>query len=111
MPNNTHIIKVLSYLKTVEYHFIGILCRSIPKLFHFLILLKIWIPLIFVQIDVAVIVHFDAVRAQKSRLCIRAAKGKCGGAFAKAIDHSKTRNMFGIGIEMQGIAHRSRCAR
>lgn len=67
--------------------------------------------MIFVQIDVAVIVHFDAVRAQKSRLCIRAAKGECRGAFAKAIDHSKTRNMFGIGIEMQGITHRSRCAR
>lgn len=61
--------------------------------------------MIFVQIDVAVIVHFYAVRAQKSRLCIRAAKGECRGAFAKAIDHSKTRDMFGIGIEMQGIAH------
>lgn len=67
--------------------------------------------MIFVQIDVAVFVHFDAVRAQKSRLRIRAAKGECRGAFAKAIDHSKTRDMLGIGIEMQGITHRSRCAR
>lgn len=67
--------------------------------------------MIFVQIDVAVFVHFDAVRAQKSRLRIRAAKGECRGAFANAIDHSKTRDTFGIGIEMQGIAHRSRCAR
>ena len=63
--------------------------------------------MIFVQIDVAVIIHFYAVRAQKSRLRIRAAKGECRGAFAKAIDHSKTRYMFGIGIEMQSIAHRS----
>lgn len=67
--------------------------------------------MIFVQIDVAVFVHFDAVRAQKSRLRIRTAKSKCRGAFAKAIDHSKTRDMLGIGIEMQSIAHRSRCAR
>lgn len=67
--------------------------------------------MIFVQIDVAVFVHFYAVRAQKSRLRIRAAKGECGGAFAKAIDHSKTWDMFGIGIEMQGITNRSRCAR
>ena len=77
----------------------------------FRLLLAIRIPLIFVQIDVAVFVHFDAVRTQKRRLRIRAAKSKCRGAFAKAIDHSKTWDMFGIGIEMQGIAHRSRCAR
>ena len=111
MPNNTHIIKVLSYLKTVEYYFLWHTLQVDTQLFHFLILLKIWIPQIFVQIDVAVFVHFDAVSAQKSRLRIRAAKSKCRGAFAKAIDHSKTRDMFGIGIEMQGIAHRSRCAR
>lgn len=64
--------------------------------------------MIFVQIDVAVFVHFDAVRAQKSRLRIRAAKGECRGAFAKAIDHSKTRDMLGIGIEMKGIPNRPR---
>lgn len=67
--------------------------------------------MIFVQIDVAVFVHFDAVRTQKICLHFRAAKSECRGAFAKAIDHSKTRDMFGIGIEMQGITHRSRCAR
>lgn len=67
--------------------------------------------MIFVQIDIAVFVHFDAVGTQKRCLNIRTAKGECGGTFAKAIDHSKTRDMFGIGIEMQGIAHRSRCAR
>lgn len=61
--------------------------------------------MIFVQIDVAVFVHFDAVRAQKRCLNVRTAKGKRRGTFAKAIDHSKTRDMFGIGIEMQSIAH------
>lgn len=75
------------------------------------LLLAIRIPLIFVQIDITVFVHFDAVRTQKICLHFRTAKGECGGTFAKAIDHSKTRDMFGIGIEMQGIAHRSRCAR
>ena len=75
------------------------------------LLLAILIPLIFVQIDVAVFVHFDAVSAQKRCLNVRTAKSECRGTFAKAIDHSKTRDMLGIGIEMQGIAHRSRCAR
>lgn len=67
--------------------------------------------MIFVQIDVTVLVHIDAVGAQKRRLNVRTAKGECRGTFAKAVDHSKTRDMLGIGIEMQGIAHRSRCAR
>lgn len=68
-------------------------------------------PLIFAKVNVAVFVHFNAVRTEQICLHFRSSEGKCRGAFSKAIYHSKARDMFGIGVKMQRISHRSRSAR
>lgn len=80
-------------------------------LYAFKLLLKIRIPLIFVQIDVAVFVNLDAVGTEKIGLDFRTAEGKRGGASAKTIDHPEARNVLGIGVEMKRVPHCTRSAR
>ena len=67
--------------------------------------------MIFCQIDVAVLVNFYAVGAQQICLHFSTAECKCRSASSETIDHSETRHVFGIGVEMQSIPHRARCPR
>ena len=71
----------------------------------FRLLLTIWVPLIFVQIDVAVGVNFDAVVTESAGVLVNSAESKRYRASAKTVDHPKTRDMLGIGIEMKGISN------
>ncbi len=67
--------------------------------------------MIFCQIDVTVLVNFYAVGAQQICLHFSTAECKCRSASSETIDHSETRHVFGIGVEMQSIPHRARCPR
>ena len=67
--------------------------------------------MIFCQIDVTVLVNFYTVGTQQIGLHFRTAERKCRSASSETIDHSKTRHVLWIGIEMQSIPHRARCPR
>lgn len=81
-------------------------------LFIALLLIFKWLPKVFFHIgDITIIVDIYSVRAQHVGLNVYSTKSERRRASSKPIDNSITWHVVGIGIEMQGIPHRSRRAR